>query len=60
MPQGPDERRGDQGYQLLAGRRRDFEASIDFRLPLHKWLGRLNRTSVRREPRDASKLSIWR
>jgi len=33
---------------------------IDFYLPLHKWRGRLKRPSVRRKPRDASKLSIWR
>jgi hypothetical protein len=33
---------------------------IDFYLPLHKWRGRLKRPSVRRKPRDATELSIWR
>jgi cyclic beta-1,2-glucan synthetase len=34
--------RGDPGYHLLAGGRRDFEAAIGFRVPLRQWLARLN------------------
>ncbi len=44
-PQGADERRGDPGYYLLAGGRRDFEAAIGYRLPWRKWPARLNRAS---------------
>lgn len=39
-----DGRRGDSGYYLLGGGRRELEAMIGFRPPLRTWLGRLNRT----------------
>src|SRR5438477_12286745 len=38
-----DERRGDPGYHLIAGGRREFEVAIGFRRPFRKWPGRLNR-----------------
>ncbi len=44
-PAATDGRRGDPGYHLLAGGRCDFEASIGYRLPLHKWPVRLSRAS---------------
>ena len=37
-----DTRRGDPGYYLLAGGRREFETSISFRPPLPQRLARLN------------------
>jgi cyclic beta-1,2-glucan synthetase len=36
-------RRSDPGYHLLAGGRREFEASVGFQPPLHTWFRRLNR-----------------
>jgi cyclic beta-1,2-glucan synthetase len=36
-----DERRCDPGYYLIAGGRREFEARIGFRAPLHAWRNRL-------------------
>ena len=36
-------RRGDTGYILLAGGRRDFEKAISYRLPIGNWLARINR-----------------
>ncbi|WP_407643994.1 GH36-type glycosyl hydrolase domain-containing protein [Dongia deserti] len=41
---GDKERRADPGYHLLAGGRRAFEISVDYRPPLRAWLGRLNRS----------------
>jgi cyclic beta-1,2-glucan synthetase len=37
------DRRGDCGYYLLAGGRRDFEAKIGYRPPMHAWPACLNR-----------------
>ncbi|SEE70310.1 cyclic beta-1,2-glucan synthetase [Rhizobiales bacterium GAS188] len=42
-PAPAQDRRGDPGYHLLAGGRRDFETAIGFRLPLRKWPSHLNR-----------------
>ena len=41
-PAPADVRSGDPGYYLLAGGRRNFETSIDFRPPLPQRLARLN------------------
>jgi cyclic beta-1,2-glucan synthetase len=38
----PDDRMRDPGYQLIAGGRRAFEASVGFRAPFRSWLGRFN------------------
>jgi cyclic beta-1,2-glucan synthetase len=44
-PSREQERRGDPGYYLLAGGRRDFEAAIGFRPTLQKWPSRLNQAA---------------
>jgi cyclic beta-1,2-glucan synthetase len=43
-PKAEQARRGDPGYYLLAGGRRNFEAAISYRPPLRKWVARLNRS----------------
>ena len=42
-PGTTDARRGDPGFYLLAGGRRDFEVKIGFRPPWYTWPGRLYR-----------------
>ncbi|HEX9193658.1 MAG TPA: glycosyl transferase, partial [Burkholderiales bacterium] len=38
----PNGRKRDPGYHLIAGGRREFEATVGFRAPLRSWLGRFN------------------